>query len=701
MFQLFHKTQKGKGRNNTSVMSAKEKKQFRLGVSGKMILNFAVPTALILIILAAVVTVTVVNTVWGFKNQNIADQMQSVSTEVDQYFASFFTNEQFVMNETSIQQLFKELEESPASFRFETSATYPQAMQSLQNADTTCGDAVLGVWLAGIKNSEVIQSDGFVSDASFDVTSRVWYDSLQKSNGKNTLTPVYEDAATGEMVVTVTSPYTNAAGEMIGVVGMDLSLDNLTSYFSEITIGETGYITVYDSDKNIIYHPDSSLLMRNLSEVEYSDNMASLLANNQNSDVVEYQRSGKNFYGGTRYIDTYDWTVLACMPGSEYMQETTTVFVMLVVGFLLCILITSLICLFRTKALLKPLQTIGQVAEQFAKGNLDSDIHRNTNDEIGDLEEVFANTQTNLKAIISDIASVLRGISHKDLTVKTSALYQGDFVEIQHSLNGIVTAMNNTMSQVRAAALQVDAGSNQVANGAQALAQGATEQASSVEALSATVQDISTKINHTAERAELARQQTETARDSLDKSASKMQNLIGAMDEIKDKSSQIQGIIKTIDDIAFQTNILALNAAVEAARAGAAGKGFAVVADEVRNLASKSAVASQSTQDLILASIAAVEKGNTLVADTAQDLEETAVNASKVMESIGEIAKDSIKEAKAVADVTVGLDQISSVVQTNAATAEESAASSEELSSQATMLENLMSEFRLSDEYTV
>ena len=125
------------------------------------------------------------------------------------------------------------------------------------------------------------------------------------------------------------------------------------------------------------------------------------------------------------------------------------------------------------------------------------------------------------------------------------------------------------------------------------------------------------------------------------------------------------------------------------------------MADEVRNLASKSAVASQSTQDLILASIAAVEKGNTLVADTAQDLEETAVNASKVMDSIGEIAQDSTKEAKAVADVTVGLDQISSIVQTNAATAEENAASSEELSSQATMLENLMSAFRLSDAYTV
>lgn len=680
--------------------STEQKKSFRLGVSGKMILNFAVPTAIILIILAVIVTVTVVNTVWGLKDKNIENQMQTVSNQVTQYFEPFFASEEFVMNDASIKQLFTEMENSSATYRFDNSEAYQQAMQELQYADTVGGDAVQGVWIAGVKNNQVIQSDGYVSDSSFDVTGRVWYQVLMKSAGNSILTPAYEDTVTGELVITVATPYTDASGEMIGVVGMDLSLDNLMNYFSQISIGETGYITVYDSDKNIIYHPDSSVLMRNLSELDYSENMTDLLQNNQNSDVVEYQRGGANYYGGTRFIDTYYWTVLACMPGSEYMQETTVVFIMLVVGFLLCIVITSLICLFRTRALLKPLKSIGLVAEEFSKGNLDSDICRNANDEIGDLEEVFAHTQVNLKAIISDIATVLRGISHKNLTVKTSATYQGDFVEIKNSLHGITTAMNDTMSQVRAAASQVDAGSNQVSNGAQALAQGATEQASSVEELSATVQEISDKINHTAERAELAKKQTMAAKDSLDKSDQKMQELITAMNQIKGTSAQIQGIIKTIDDIAFQTNILALNAAVEAARAGSAGKGFAVVADEVRSLAGKSAEASQTTQELIQASIQAVEKGNELVADTAKELQETATNAGKVMESIGEIAQDSVKEAKSVANVTQGLDQISNVVQTNAATAEESAASSEELSGQASMLENLMSQFKLSEDFS-
>ena len=359
---------------------------------------------------------------------------------------------------------------------------------------------------------------------------------------------------------------------------------------------------------------------------------------------------------------------------------------------------TALICLFRTKALIKPLQTIGRVAENVEKGKLDTEIRRSTNDEIGDLEDTFAAMQTNLKNIIADIAMVLKGISNKDLTVKTTASYQGDFVAIRDSLQWITIAMNDTMSRVREAAAQVDAGSTQVSNGAQALAQGTTEQASSVEELSATAQDISNKINNTADRADLAKKQTLAAKDSLDRSSCKMQELVKAMNQIKSTSGEIQGIIKTIDDIAFQTNILALNAAVEAARAGVAGKGFAVVADEVRSLAGKSAEASKSTQELITASIDAVEKGNVLVEDTAKDMEETASNAGLVMESIVAVAQDAAKEADAVKNITMGLEQISSVVQTNAATAEESAASSEELSGQASILESLIAQFKLARE---
>ena len=672
-----------------------EKKNRRLGVSGKMILNVAAPTAAILLILAVIVTVTVVNTVWGLKDEDIHNQMEAVSSQVTEYFEPYFVSEQFISDRNSVKNILAEMEQGQSSYRFEASTLYQQTMRDLQYAHTVGGDAVQSVWLAGIQNSQVIQSDGYITDSSFDITQRVWYQLVVENPGTSILTPVYADASTGNLIVTAATPCTDNSGNVIGIIGIDLSLDGLTEYFSQIKVGERGYITVYDSAQNIIYHPDSAIIMSNLNDVQHSENMKKLLENRENSDVVKYQRSGSTYYGGTNFISLYQWSVLACMPASEYMQETTSIFILLLLGFSLCIVITSLICWFRTRALIKPLKAIGVVAENFAKGKLDADISRTSNDEIGDLEETFAATQINLKNIISDIAVVLQGISNKDLTVQTTAEYQGDFLSIRDSLQEIISAMNAVMSQVRASASQVDAGAIQVSNGAQALAQGTTEQASSVQELSATAQEISNKINHTAHQAEVARDQTSAAKASLDKSSQKMQMLVTAMNQIRDTSGQIQGIIKTIDDIAFQTNILALNAAVEAARAGTAGKGFAVVADEVRSLAGKSAEASQTTQELIQASIEAVMRGNELVGETAKNMEETAENASQAMASIVEIAQSSVEEAESVNNITLGLDQISSVVQTNAATAEQSAASSQELSGQASILESLMTQFKL------
>ena len=255
--------------------------------------------------------------------------------------------------------------------------------------------------------------------------------------------------------------------------------------------------------------------------------------------------------------------------------------------------------------------------------------------------------------------------------------------------------LSNTLTQVQQISEQVAEGSDQVSSGAQNLSEASAEQASSVEELAATITEISENIKRTADNAKEASEKVYSAQDALTVSNDQMQEMIQAMSVISHKSEDIGKIIKTIEDIAFQTNILALNAAVEAARAGEAGRGFAVVADEVRNLASKSAEAAKNTTGLIEGTIEAVNNGTDIANRTAQALVETVESAGTVVTYVDDISTSAAEQAESIFQVRQGVDQIAGIVQTNSATAEESAAASEELSAQAQTLKNLVEVFNL------
>ncbi len=359
--------------------------------------------------------------------------------------------------------------------------------------------------------------------------------------------------------------------------------------------------------------------------------------------------------------------------------------------------ITIILALRLSVSVTVPVRIIEAAMKEMVKGNLSVAVDYNTGDEFGSMAESMSKVTTEVSAIVGDIERVLGAMADGDFTVHSRAVeaYVGDYQKIFHSMKKIKDTFNETLATLNRSATQVSSGSDQVSSGAQALSQGATEQASSVEELAASINEISNNINQSAQNAQEASNKSMQVGEKAGESNDRMRDMLQAMADINASSGEIGKIIKTIEDIAFQTNILALNAAVEAARAGAAGKGFAVVADEVRNLASKSAEASKNTAALIENSLQAVENGKRIADETAQSLEVVIADIQEASNMMGSIAKTSTEQAESISQITLGIDQISSVVQTNSATAEESAAASEELSGQAQILSELVRKFRL------
>lgn len=352
------------------------------------------------------------------------------------------------------------------------------------------------------------------------------------------------------------------------------------------------------------------------------------------------------------------------------------------------------------KTIMIPVRELDQVAAKISDGDLNASVTYRSRDELGTLAVTINRTVTRLKSYIDyiqEISDVLNRIADGDLTFRLTYDYAGEFEKIKQALEHISGSMNDVLRQIGASAQQVLSGSEQVSNSAQSLALGASEQAGTIEELATSMGEISVQIDDNAANAALASEKAVQVGRQMSDSTQRMQQMTAAMTEIIRTSHEIGNILKTIEDVALQTNILALNASVEAARAGDAGRGFTVIANEVRNLAEESSRASRDTSALVESATAAVESGAAIASEAAASIQKAAGGAREVADIMKQISQASMDQARSTASVNQGIEQITSVVQNNSATAEENAAASEEFSSQAQLLKNLVERFRLRD----
>ena len=381
---------------------------------------------------------------------------------------------------------------------------------------------------------------------------------------------------------------------------------------------------------------------------------------------------------------------------SSLTVRSESIKVRMIAALALVAFIQILNMVFIQRRVLRPVISVRDQMKEISGGNLSAEF-RLTPDtsEIGMLVASIHETKKELKTYINDIDYNLSQMAQGQMDLTITNNYRGEFLPIQTAMKEILDSLNNALLKINITAQQVSQESEQMASDAQTLSSGAVEQAAAVEQLSSSIQEISSELDHTSADTDNAQKSTLESLRLLEACNEKMQQLTTAMENISQSSLKIGGIIKTIEDISSQTNILALNAAVEAARAGEAGKGFAVVAEEVRNLANKSAVAASDISKLIKTSMDMVGQGTSLTSDTTHTLSEGVASAHKSTELVENIAASAQQQSQALHQLTLGMRQISDVVQTNASTAEKSAASAQELYEQAEELKVSVQRFKL------
>ncbi|MGP1570158.1 MAG: methyl-accepting chemotaxis protein [Eubacteriales bacterium] len=584
--------------------------------------------------------------------------------------------------------------------------------------------------MSSVKNNGIVQSMGvFYEDYAFDPKVKKYAIFMDKGNVENAtardfqwtddyLNEKWYTSAVAAKKMTISSIY-NFDGKDIVTVSTPLLYDGKVVGVSTVDVNVARLQEVQNDDRSggkykTLFH---ALIDEHHQYLSYSKNqdLAGTEIEPRFPNKQEFQKLQSNMEKGEPFqiditspegakyqeffrpvtVGDITWWAYTAIAEKDALKDLTKLTFILILSGIIALVVLATVVVRQLVVKLKPLEEISLAANALLEGNLDYEIEYKGNDEIGKACADIGDGLEMMKSLIREIGDWMNALANKDLTELPEREFPGEFANIEASYKVVLKTLNESFGQIKSSIMQINAGAEQVANGAQELSHGATQQAASIEELSATIANVSEKIKESAENAGQANEMTLNIEENILASNEYMSNLMDSMDEITAASNEIKKIISAIDDIAFQTNILALNAAVEAARAGEAGKGFAVVADEVRNLAGRSAEAAKTTTVLIEGAINAINGGTKIAQETENALKGVVDNIKVVAQKINEISSSTDEQSDAIVQINIGADQISAVVQTNSATSEQSAATSEEFSGQANMVTELIEQLKL------